>query len=126
MSKKIMICAVFMFFALSMNVALSDIIYPPELMEVSAPYPRATITFASASNASVQVVVMMESNDNPDSIFEFYKTEIAANGWTITEESQLEGLSGLMGVKGSNEVRLSIITDPSGKSTISLGRGPKQ
>ena len=126
MSKKIMICAFFMFFALSMNVALSDMVYPPELMEVSAPYPGATITFASASNASVQVVVMMESNDNPDSIFEFYKTEVSANGWTITEESQLEGLSGLMGVKGSNEVRLSIITDPSGKSTISLGRGQKQ
>ena len=126
MSKKIMICAVFMFFALSMNVALSDMVYPPELMEVSAPYPGATITFASASNASVQVAVMMESNDNPDSIFEFYKTEVAAKGWTITKESQLEGLSGLMGVKGSNEVRLSIITDPSGKSTISLGRGPKQ
>ena len=126
MSKKIMICAFFMFFALSMNVALSDMVYPPELMEVSAPYPGATITFASASHASVQVVVMMESNDNPDSIFEFYKTEVSANGWTITEESQLEGLSGLMGVKGSNEVRLSIITDPSGKSTISLFRGQKQ
>ena len=123
MSKKIMICVV-VFFAFSMNVALSDTVYPPELMEVSAPYPGATITYAS--NASVQVVVMMESNDKPDSIFEFYKTEVAANGWTITKESQLEGLSGLMGVKGSNEVRLSIITDPSGKSTISLFRGQKQ
>jgi len=124
MSKKIMICAVFVFFALSMNVALSDMVYPPELMEVSAPYPGATITHAT--NASVQVMVMMESNDNPGSIFEFYKTEVAANGWTITKESQLEGLSGLMGVKGSNEVRVSIFTDPSGKSTISLGLGPKQ
>jgi len=124
MSKKIMICAVFVFFALSMNVALSDMVYPPELMEVSAPYPGATIT--QTTNASVQVMVTMESNDNPDSIFEFYKTEVAANGWTITHESQLEGLSGLMGVKGSNEVRVSIFTDQSGKSTISLGLGPKQ
>ena len=124
MSKKIMICVVFVFFALSMNVALSDTVYPPELMEVSASYPGATITYAS--NASVQVVVMMESNDKPNSIFEFYKTEVAANGWTITNEMQSQGLSGLMGVKGSNIVRVSIVTDQSGKSIIMLMLAPKQ
>jgi hypothetical protein len=124
MSKKIVICAVLALFALSMNVALSDMAYPSKLMKVSAPYPGATITFAS--DAAVQVAVLMESNDKPDSIFGFYNTEVANNGWTITKESQLEGLSGLMGEKGSNVVRLSIITDPSGKSTISLGLGPKE
>ena len=41
MSKRIIICAVLVFFALSMNVALSDMVYPPELMEVSAPYPES-------------------------------------------------------------------------------------
>ena len=77
-------------------------------------------------NASVQVMVTMESNDNPDSIFEFYKTEVAANGWTITNEMQSQGLSGLMGVKGSNIVRVSIVTDQSGKSIIMLMLAPKQ
>ena len=124
MSKKIMICAVFVFFALFINVAWSDMVYPPELMEVSAPYPGATIT--QTTNASVQVMVTMESNDNPDSIFEFYKTEVAANGWTITNEMQSQGLSSLMGVKGSNIVRVSIVTDQSGKSIIMLMLAPKQ
>jgi hypothetical protein len=124
MSKKIMICAVFVFFALCMNVALSDIAYPPELKQVSEPYPGATITHTT--KASVQVLVMMESSDKPDSIFEFYKTGVAANGWTITNEMQAQGLSGLMGVKGSNIVRVNIVTDQSGKSTISIMLAPKQ
>ena len=124
MSKRIMICAVFVFFALSMNVALSDMVYPPELMEVSAPYPGATITHAT--NASVQVMVMMESNDNPDLIFEFYKTEVAANGWTITAETKSQGHSGLMGEKGSNNVIVNIGKGKSGKSIIGLMLAPKK
>jgi hypothetical protein len=119
-----MICAVFVFFALSMNVALSDMVYPPELMEVSAPYPGATI--AQTTKASGTVMVTMESNDNLDSIFEFYKTELAANGWTITSEMESQGLSGLMGVKGSNNVRVNIATGQSGKSIIMLMLAPKQ
>jgi len=79
-----------------------------------------------SAKASAQVLVMMESNDKPDSIFEFYKTGAAAKGWTITNEMQAQGLSGLMGVKGSNIVRINIMTDPSGKSTISLMLAPKQ
>jgi hypothetical protein len=44
MSKNIIICGVLVFFALSMNVALSAMVYPQEMIEVSAPYPEATIT----------------------------------------------------------------------------------
>ena len=106
MSKNIIICGVLVFFALSMNVALSEMQYPQEMMDVSAPYPDATITHNSkAINGTV--MAQMESNDNLDSIFEFYKTALAANGWTITTESQLEGLSGLVGVKGSNNVSVN-------------------
>ncbi len=124
MSKRIMICAVLVFFALSMNVALSDMVYPTELMEVSAPYPEATI--AQTTNASGTVMVTMESNDNRNSIFEFYKTELAANGWTITAETQSQGASGLIGEKGSNNVVVNIGTGQSGKSIIVLMLAPKQ
>ena len=89
MSKKIIICAVLVFFALSMNVALSQMTYPPELNQVSAPYPGATIV--QTTNASGTVMVTMESNDNLDSIFEFYKNELPANGWTITGRNPVTG-----------------------------------
>jgi len=124
MSKKIIICAVLVFFALSMNVALSEMEYPPELMEVSAPYPGATI--AQTTNASGTVMVTMQSNDNLDSIFEFYKNELAANGWTITAETNQQGLSGLIGEKGSNNAVVNISTGQSGKSIIMLMLAPKQ
>lgn len=124
MSKNIMICAVLVFFALSMNVALSEMVYPPEMTEVSAPYPDATIT--QTTNASGTVMVMMESNNNLDQIFEFYKNELAANGWTITAETQSQGHSGLMGEKGSHNVVVNIGAGQSGNSMIGLILAPKQ
>ena len=124
MSKKIIICAVLVFFALSMNVALSEMVYPQELMEVSAPYPEATIV--QTTNASGTVMVTMESNDNLDSIFEFYKNELPANGWTISAETRQQGHSGLMGEKGSNNVVVNVGSGQSGKSIIMLMLAPKQ
>ena len=124
MSKKIIICAVLVFFVLSMNVALSEMQYPQEFMGVSAPYPGATI--AQTMNASGTVMVSMQSNDNPDSIFEFYKKELAANGWTITAETQSQEHSGLMGEKGSNNVIVNIGKGQSGKSIIGLMLAPKK
>ena len=119
MSKNIIICAVLVFFALSMNVALSGMEYPQEMMEVSAPYPEATIT--QTVKAPGIVMVGMESNDNLDQIFEFYKTELAANGWTIVNETKQQKIYNLMGKKGSKSVNVSIVLGgQSGKSTIMI------
>ena len=123
MSKNIIICAVLVFFAFSMNVALSEMVYPPDLNQVSAPYPGATIV--QTTNTSGMVMVMMESNDNPDSILEFYQNELTANGWTITAETQSQGHSGLMGEKGSNNVVVNIGTGQSGNSMIGLMLTPQ-
>ena len=113
-----------MFFALSMNVALSEMVYPQELNQVSAPYPWATIV--QTTNASGTVMVMMQSNDNLDSIFEFYKNGILANGWTISAETREQDLAGLIGEKGSNNAVVQINTGQAGKSMIMLMLAPKQ
>jgi hypothetical protein len=98
--------------------------HPQEFMGVSAPYPGATI--AQTMNASGTVMVTMESNDNPDSIVEFYKKELAANGCKITAENHSQGHSDLMGEKGSNNVIVNIGKGQSGKSIIGLMLAPKQ
>ena len=119
MSKNIIICGVLVFFALSMNVALSAMVYPQEMIEVSAPYPEATIT--QTVKVPGNIMVGMESNDNLDQIFEFYKTELAANGWTITNEVKQQDGCFIAGEKGSKSVNVSIILGgQSGKSTIMI------
>ena len=124
MSKKIIICAVFVFFALSMNVALSDMEYPPELNQLSAPYPDATIT--QTVQVPGNLMVGMESGDNLEKIFEFYKKELAANGWTISAENRQQEHSGLIGEKESKNAVVNISPGQSGKSTIMLMLAPKQ
>jgi hypothetical protein len=124
MSKNILICAVLVFFALSINVALSQMQYPMELNQVSAPYPDATII--QTVHVPGNVMVGMESNDNLDKILEFYKTNLTANGWTISAETQQQGLSGLIGEKGSNNAVVNISAGQSGKSMIMIMLAPKQ
>ena len=124
MSKNIISCAFLVVFSLSINVVLAGMEYPQEMMEVSSPYPGATI--AQTISASGTVMVTMESNDNLDQIFEFYKNELLANGWTITNETQSQGHSGLMSEKGSNHVIVNIGTGQSDKSIISLMLTPKK
>ena len=123
MLKNTISCAFLVVFFLSINVASAGMEYPQEMMEVSSPYPGATI--AQTVNASGTIMVTMQSNDNLDSISEFYKNELLANDWAITNEIQSQGHSGIMGEKGSNHVIVNIGTGQSGKSIISLMLAPK-
>ena len=122
MLNKIISCALLVAFSLSVNVALAGMDYPEEMMDVSSPYPGATITQTTKAHGTV--MVGMESSDNLDSIFEFYKNTLATNGWTLSSEMQSPELSAFMGVKGSNTVRVNIAKDPSGKSIIMLMLSP--
>jgi len=124
MSKKVIIYVVLVFFALSMNVVFSGMEYPQELKKEIAPYPKAKIV--QTMNVSGAVMVVMEVGDNPDSIFEFYKKELMANGWTILAEVKQQGNSSLMGEKGSNNVVVNIGSGHPGKSMVSLTLAPKQ
>ena len=124
MSKNIISCAVLVFFALSINVALSQMQYPMELNQVSVPYPGATII--QTVHVPGNVMVGMESSDNLDKILEFYKTNLTTNGWTIAAETQQQGISGLIGEKGSNNAVVNISAGQSGKSMIMIMLAPKQ
>ena len=124
MSKNIIICAVIVFFALSMNVALSEMQYPQEMLDVSEPYPDATIT--QTIMVPGNLMVGLESGDNLEQILEFYKTNLTANGWTISAETRQQDLAGLVGEKESNNAVVQINTDQSGKSMIMLMLAPKK
>ncbi len=124
MSKNIIICVFLAVFSLSINVVLAGMEYPQEMMEVSSPYPGATI--AQTIKASGTVMVTMQSNDNLDSISKFYKNELLANGWTIINEIQSQEHSGIMGEKGLNSVVVNIGMGGSGNSIIGLILAPKQ
>jgi hypothetical protein len=67
----------------------------------------------------------MQTSDSPDTIRDFYKNQLQANGWTIINETQTQGHAGLMGEKGSNMTSINIQAGQSGKSMIGLVLGPK-
>jgi hypothetical protein len=125
MSKKSIICAVLVVFALSLNVALAGMDWPQELEEYAAPpYPRANIVHTKS--ASGILTVIMEVGDQPDKVCEFYKKELTATGWKIVTEVKQQDHSTLVGEKGSDKIVIDSASDQSGKSTVSLTLGPKQ
>jgi hypothetical protein len=77
-------------------------------------------------NVSGNTMVIMEVGDKPDTIFEFYKKELAANGWIVLGEVKQQGNFTLMGEKESKNMVISISLDDSGKSIVSLTLAPKQ
>jgi len=123
MSKKFIICAVLVVFAISLNVALSAMDYPQDLKKAVAPYPKAKIV--RTVNVTGIVMVIMEVGDKPDKVFEFYKKELMANGWKILTEVKQQGHTTLISEKGSNNIAVDIGLDQSGKSRVSLTLAPK-
>jgi hypothetical protein len=67
----------------------------------------------------------MEVGAKPDTVFEFYKKELTANGWTILTEVKQQGHTTLIGEKRSNNIAVDIGLDQSGKSRVSLTLAPK-
>ncbi len=124
MSKKWIACAVWVFFAFSLNAVFAEMQYPQELQKEIALYPKAQII--QTMNLSGAVMVMMEVGDEPASVLDYYKKELATNGWTIAGEIKQEGTTILMGEKGSNHMIVNIGSDRSGKSMVTLSIAPKQ
>ena len=123
MSKRITIITVFVFFTFFMNIAFSEMEYPKDLEKEIAPYPKANIV--QTMKASGNTMVIMEVSDKLDTIFEFYKKELSAKGWTILGEIKQQGNYTLMGEKESKSVVIAISLDDSGKSMVSLTLAPK-
>jgi hypothetical protein len=94
------------------------------MMDVSAPYPDATIT--QTIMVPGNLMVGLESGDNLETILEFYKSNLTTNGWTISAETRQQDLAGLIGEKGSNSAVVQINTGQSGKSMIMLMLAPKK
>jgi hypothetical protein len=123
MSKRFILFGVLVVFAISLNVALSAMDYPEDLKKAVAPYPKAKIL--QNVNVTGTVIVIMEAIDKPDTVIEFYKRELTANGWKILTEVKQEGHNTLIGEKGSNNIVVDIGMDQAGKSMISLTLAPK-
>jgi hypothetical protein len=123
MSKRCIFFAVLVVFAISLKVALSAMDYPEDLKIAVAPYPNAKIL--QTVNVTGTVIVIMEAIDKPDTVFEFYKRELTANGWKILTEVKQEGQNTIISEKGSNNIVVDIGMDQAGISMISLTLAPK-
>ncbi len=90
-------------------------------------YPGATVRVSGVMNpgaADPGASAMLESSDATTDVIAFYKTQLAAQKWTIDATMQLNGGTVLSASKDNRAMSLSIM--PAGdKTAITIGTGPK-
>jgi len=60
-----------------------DLDLPTNLLNSLPIYPQAKLQESKIDNNQVSGILIWNSNDNQKSIAEYYKAELAANGWTV-------------------------------------------
>jgi len=93
----------------------------PENFPASIPiYPGAQAAQGKGADLEGTAVsgVQLLSNDSPIEIFNFYETELTANGWEITDSKSDPMSSSISATKGSCKAALFIQSSPQGGSDI--------
>lgn len=86
-------------------------------------YGGAKVLYSASSNPSTGSAgsyLALQSSDAPDKVSEFYKRELAAKGWTITNTATVNGGIYLAAEKGDRELAFTA-TPADGGTSMTLG-----
>jgi hypothetical protein len=86
-------------------------------------YRGAKVVSSASSNPSTGekgYYLALQSSDAPDAVAEFYKRELAANGWTIRGTTTVNGGTYVGAEKGGRDLAIAIAAAEGG-SSISIG-----
>jgi hypothetical protein len=95
----------------------------PDNWPSDAPAYAGTITFSESSNGTNGqngLSLMISTSDGADKVVAFYKSELAAKGWTIANEGTFSGTTMLSAEKGTQQYSIGIIT-ADGQTQITSG-----
>ncbi len=90
-------------------------------------YPGATVQVSGVMNPDAEqkgASAMLQTSDAVTDVIAFYKTQMAAQGWTVDATMQLNGGTVMSSSKDDRAMSVSIM--PAGdKTTITIGTGQK-
>jgi hypothetical protein len=95
----------------------------PDNWPSDAPTYAGTITFSGSSNGTngqKGLSLMITTTDGADKVAAFYKSELAAKGWTIANEGTFSGTTMIGAEKAGKQYSIGIIT-ADGQTQITSG-----
>lgn len=99
------------------NVPVID--FPVECRDQQAAVEEVPIPENAQNKQSMAGIITFESPDGPEEVGEFYRNELPANGWRITEDSVIASLVMMTAEKDGQSLQIMITTGEStGSSAI--------
>ncbi len=87
-------------------------------------YKNATIQYSGSSNPQTgekgSMVVFM-TTDNAQNVVDFYKAELAKNGWTVEQTASIGGMTVLGAKKDTRSLGAQIADAGEGQVSVSIG-----
>ena len=97
----------------------------PESWPKDAPkYPGATIQFSASSNPETGkpgAAVVFQTSDSAEKVTDFYKRELASNGWTIEGTATFGVATTIAANKGDRQIGIQIADAGNGTTQVTVG-----
>src|SRR3989338_5990767 len=99
----------------------------PENWPSDAPkYSNATIQYSGSTNpqtGQAGAAVVFMTSDSVQKVVDFYKKELASNGWTIEQTATVGPSTVLAGKKGDRTIGVYIVDGGNGQTSVTVGIG---
>jgi hypothetical protein len=96
----------------------TPVTYPTGMPVEQYPGSQVTVT-ASTDNLSSNnsTMAQLKTEDSTNVVEEFYKSKLAAAGWTLDSNMNTNGMCVMSSSKGSERLAIQVIPDPSHRAT---------
>lgn len=122
MKKLFLSFAVLLFWAAAVFGGQPD--YPEPMKNEVGLYPGAKVI--QTIQVSGATLVVLESGDTAEKLFDFYKKELTAKGWTTHAEYKVENHMSLVMVKKDWNMVIDIGSDQPDRRTVNLTLTPPE
>lgn len=99
----------------------------PENWPDDAPnYPNGSIQYSGTSNpqtGEAGAAVMFLTNDSSETVVDYYKRELPANGWTITQTAVSGTVTVIAATKDNRSLGIYIAATETGQTSVTVGVG---
>lgn len=108
------------------SVTVGKNTYPDNWPSDAPKYPNAQIQYSASSNpesGETGAIISFTTSDKLQQVIDFYKSELAKNGWKIEQTATVSQMTAISGSKDKMTYSVQIVSDDKGNTTVTVAIG---